>query len=343
MATSEALLVAAESPAHPEVVALIDALDAYQQSLYPPESNHLLDLASLQQPHVLFAVARDGGGRVLGCGALVVADADSDGDSDGDGEDRWAEVKRMYVVPEARGRGVARALLGWLHAQALRRGCRALRLETGIHQAEALGLYGRAGFAPRGPFADYAPDPLSVFMERRLPGLGLERIAGPGAEPDLDGLADTLHACVADGASVGFVMPFGATHARRFWEDLRPSLRDGGRVLWQARLDGRVVGTVSLVLQTPPNGRHRAEVSKLLVHPAARRHGIARALMLEAEDEAYRQARSLLVLDTRTGDSAEALYRSLGYRLAGVVPEYARAADGTDRRDATSVMYKILG
>jgi putative acetyltransferase len=149
-------LIRAEPADQPAVLALIEALDEYQRGLYPPESNHLLDLAALQRPEVLFAVARDAAGEVVGIAALV-----QQGDA--------AELKRMYVPPSQRGRGTARALLAWLQAQALRRGVRRLQLETGIHQPEAIGLYERAGFVRRGPFGDYREDPLSVFMEKLLP------------------------------------------------------------------------------------------------------------------------------------------------------------------------------
>ena len=146
-----------ESPDQPDVVALIDALDAYQRSLYPPESNHLLDLAALCRPEVLFAVARDEAGAVVGCGAVVLR-ADH------------GEVKRMFVSPLARGQGLAKALLHRLEDEARARGCRALMLETGIHQHEALALYERDGYRRRGPFGDYAEDPLSVFMAKSLDG-----------------------------------------------------------------------------------------------------------------------------------------------------------------------------
>jgi len=147
--------VALESPDQPEVIALIEALDAYQDSLYPPESRHALDLSVLVQPHVLFAVVRDGQGTAVGCGAVVLhAPA--------------GELKRMYVSPGARGCGVGRRLLARLEHEALQRGCRVLWLETGPYQPEALRLYAACGFVRRGPFGGYADDPLSVFMEKLL-------------------------------------------------------------------------------------------------------------------------------------------------------------------------------
>ena len=144
-----------ESADQPEVIALIAELDAYQDSLYPPESRHALDLAALTQANVLFAVARGAAGQALGCGAIVVGT-------------EFGELKRMFVSPAARGQGLAQRLLARLEAEAVARGCHLLRLETGPFQPEALGLYARCGYERRGPFGGYADDPLSVFMEKRL-------------------------------------------------------------------------------------------------------------------------------------------------------------------------------
>lgn len=142
-----------ESPNQPEVVALIDLLDAYQLSLYPPESVYALDMNSLLQPNVLFAVARNAEGAAVGCGAIVVTP-------------QFGEVKRLFVHPSARGQGVAQRLLGMLETEALARGCRQFMLETGPSQPEAIGLYQRLGYSVRGPYGGYPDDPLSVFMEK---------------------------------------------------------------------------------------------------------------------------------------------------------------------------------
>jgi putative acetyltransferase len=150
------LRVALEPVDQPDVVALIADLDAFQAPLYPAESNHLLDIDSLKQPNVIFVVARDTGGAALACGAVVLFDG-------------YGELKRMYVRPEARGRGIAKTIIGHLERESARRSCHVLRLETGIRQPEALGLYARAGYERRGRYGDYPDDPLSVFMEKRIP------------------------------------------------------------------------------------------------------------------------------------------------------------------------------
>lgn len=147
--------IALETPDQPQVIALIAALDAYQASLYPAESCHALDLASLLQPGVLFAVARGGHASVIGCAAIVLGP-------------EFGELKRMVVQPAARGQGVAQALLALLQQQAVAQGCRQLMLETGPLQHAALALYARNGFVRCGPFAGYRDDPLSVFMHKPL-------------------------------------------------------------------------------------------------------------------------------------------------------------------------------
>lgn len=149
--------IAIEHPEQPEIIALIDALDAFQKPLYPAGSHHGIDLAALAAPGVLFAVARDAAGKACGCGAVVLLSG-------------YGELKRMYVPPEARGRGLGAALLAFLEQQALANQRSVLRLETGIRQPDALRLYARAGYVQRGPFGQYRSDPNSVFMEKSLCG-----------------------------------------------------------------------------------------------------------------------------------------------------------------------------
>ena len=144
-----------ESPNQPDVIAMLEQLDAYCGELYPPESNHLMDVASLCHPSVVFLVVRDEHGVAAGCGAYVERGG-------------YAEVKRMFVAPAGRGRGTGGQLLAEIVRRARAAGLNALMLETGIHQPEAIGLYERDGFVLREPFGHYQLDPLSIFMERRL-------------------------------------------------------------------------------------------------------------------------------------------------------------------------------
>lgn len=161
------------------------------------------------------------------------------------------------------------------------------------------------------------------------------------AETELDALAEILHDCVLHGASVNFVQPFPMAAARQYWQRQLPDLRDGRTLLFVARRDGMVAGTVMLGLDTPPNQPHRADIKKLLVHSRARRRGLARALMLAAEAEARRRNLTLLTLDTEHGSSAEPLYHGLGYTLLGIMPGYALAADGTTTQPC-AFFYKTL-
>ena len=144
-----------EHPNQPDIVALLAQLDAYFAALYPAESNHLLDIDSLALPDVVFLTARDANARLLGFGAFV--DRGS-----------YAEVKRMMVDPASRGQGVGGQLLGQLVARATAAGFTTLKLEAGISQPEAIGLYQRNGFKYCAPFGHYQPDPLSLFMEKAL-------------------------------------------------------------------------------------------------------------------------------------------------------------------------------
>jgi hypothetical protein len=158
----------------------------------------------------------------------------------------------------------------------------------------------------------------------------------------LSELGALLRACVHDGASVGFVLPYGVDESEAFWRGkVLPSLRAGTLVLFVARHGDSIAGTVQLDYDTMPNQRHRAEVRKLLVHPARRRQGIARALMTELESRARQLQRSLLTLDTRTGDKAEPLYAALGYQTVGVIPQFCRDTQ-EERLDSTTIMYKAL-
>jgi len=157
------MIINTESPDQPDVRAMLARLDAYCAALYPAESNHLPNADALLREEALFLVARDVDGSAVGCAALVNRPAA--GDQDGG---HYGEVKRMFVDETRRGLGTGRKLLEHLTMFARMAGIGILRLETGIHQPEALALYERAGFVRRAPFGDYRDDPLSVFMEKRL-------------------------------------------------------------------------------------------------------------------------------------------------------------------------------
>ena len=138
-------------------------------------------------------------------------------------------------------------------------------------------------------------------------------LAAPVADAALDQLAEVLVDCVEGGASVSFMAPFSArSGAWRSFARSRVRLLSGDTVLLAARLDGKIVGTVQLGLDTPPNQPHRADIRKMLVHRSARGHGIGAALMAAVEEEARRHGRWLLVLDTVPGENGHRLYIRAG-------------------------------
>ena len=141
-------------------------------------------------------------------------------------------------------------------------------------------------------------------------------------------LGEILIDSVEHGASVGFLEPLSPEEADVYWRRIERAVADARCVLLAAKLEGEVVGTVQLDVDTLPNQPHRATVSKLLVHTAARRRGVGEALMRELERIAAEAGRWLLTLDTAT-DAAERLYRRLGYRRAGPIPMYALNPDRT--------------
>jgi putative acetyltransferase len=147
--------IAVESPLQADVRRLIDAAHAYSASLYPAASNHYLATEALAGPDVTFLVARLGG-QAVGTGALKAHDA------------TLGEIKQMWVEPACRGQAIGRLLLQEIERRGRALGLTRLALETGIRQPEAIALYRNAGYGDCEPFADYRPDPLSVFMAKAL-------------------------------------------------------------------------------------------------------------------------------------------------------------------------------
>jgi GNAT superfamily N-acetyltransferase len=162
----------------------------------------------------------------------------------------------------------------------------------------------------------------------------------PVADTALDQLAEVLVDCVEGGASVSFMSPFSQAEALAFFRKVAASVASNDTVLLAARLEGRIVGTVQLGLDTPPNQPHRADIKKMLVHRSARSRGIGAALMARAEEEARRQGRWLLVLDTVPGENGHRVYRRAGWTETGIIPDYALFPDG--RICDTMVMWKRL-
>lgn len=155
----------------------------------------------------------------------------------------------------------------------------------------------------------------------------------------LDGLADVLIDCVDGGASVSFLHPLSRERARAFWRGVARGVAEGERALLVAEDAHGVCGTVHLVLEQPENQPHRADLTKMLVHRRARRHGLGAALLRAAEEAARACGKTLVVLDTASPD-AERLYERAGWRRVGTVPGYALLPDGGPCD--TTFFYRVL-
>ncbi len=168
----------------------------------------------------------------------------------------------------------------------------------------------------------------------------IRRLASTDLEEQLDALAAVLVDCVEGGASVRYMAPFSHKDGRSAFEVVAAEVEHGHRLVLAALADGAVLGTVQVILAAPPNQPHRGEIAQLLVHRSARGRGIAQLLMEGAEAEARAEGKTLLVLDTVTGDAAERLYERLGWTRVGVIPGYALYPDG--RPCDTTIFWKSL-
>jgi putative acetyltransferase len=149
--------IARLDPADPRARALLDQSDAYMATLYPPQSNHMEGVEALQQANVLF-VGASLGAALAGCGAVKTLRDDG----------LYGEIKRVFVAPPFRGRGISRAIMEFLERHLAVQGVPLARLEMGALQPEAMALYRALGYLERPPFGKYQPDPQSLFMEKRL-------------------------------------------------------------------------------------------------------------------------------------------------------------------------------
>src|SRR5690242_4779099 len=160
-----------------------------------------------------------------------------------------------------------------------------------------------------------------------MTALEVVELDAKGVEAAIGELAEVLADCVNGGASVNFMLPYTPGDAAQFFRKVAAGIARGEIVLLAARIGGRIVGTVQLGMDTPPNQPHRGEIRKLLVHRAARNKGVGAALMQRIEDIAKARGRTLLVLDTASA-SAERLYARGGWQRLGMIPDYALLPDG---------------
>ena len=326
------------------------------------------EVAGLLQPDHLVRVAVADDGRLLGwIGAIKTYNY------------AW-ELHPLAVHPERQRQGIGRALVADLEDQLRARGAVTLYLgsddvngQTSVSQVDLypnlpghiagiqnrnghpFEFYQKCGYTVYGLLPDAnGPGKPDILLAKRLaappPVAEMRSGAAPVTVRALSGaearalrgpLAALLRAVVNGGAAVGFLPPLDEAAALAYWDGVAAELDGTGRVLLVAEIGaGDVVGTAQLLPAASANSRHRAEIAKVMVHAALRGQGIGAALMRAVEARARSAGWTTLVLDTRAGEPSERLYRRLGYTAAGVIPDYARSADGS--LHATVYYYKRL-
>lgn len=250
------------------------------------------------------------------------------------------EVCRVYAHPDLHGTGLGRRLLDTAEAHAAGAGATRLHLWTDTRFDRAHRFYEKRGYVRTGPIRalDGVPDVLEFGYAKPIEGVQV--LDAAGAASAVRALADILVACVDGGAGISFLAPLEPAAARSHMAKAARDVAQGRCVLLAAWSRGVLAGTVRVQLDMAQNQPHRAEIAKLLVHPAHRGRGLARALMAAAEAEATRAGRTLLTLDTRTGDAGERLCHRLGWTEAGHIPGYAVTMDGT--LHGTTIFYKTI-
>ncbi|MFI8914698.1 GNAT family N-acetyltransferase [Streptomyces sp. NPDC053513] len=326
-----------ENPSHPHLPTLLTAYHLVNQAEKGAAVATAAELppgyrAEAEDPGGAFAAdtvllaTPPGADEPAGC---VVLKAPEDG--------RAPEIKRLWVAPGARRKGLARALM----AEALRRaaaaGAPAVRLTVWNWREEPLALYRSLGF---GAVESWDDRPDLLCLEKRLDVI--ERLTPAAVRAHAPaGLAALLVDAVDGGASVGFLAPLDAAEAAEWWSGIAGEAERGVRDVWAAQgPDGSLTGVVTLVRVGAANGRHRGEIARLLVHSSARGGGLGQRLLTTAEAHAAATGLRLLVLDTQTGSPAERLYRGAGWTAAGTIPDYAADPAGTLR--PTTLYYKRL-
>ena len=257
------------------------------------------------------------------------------------GDDGAWELKKLYVHPDQHGSGLAHRLLDVAEAHAMAAGAVRLTLWSDTRFTRAHRFYEKRSWVRHGPIRalDDASHTLEFGYAKPLDGVAvLGAAAAASAERRL---AEILVACVDGGASVSFLAPLALDRARAFKRDAAQQVAAGKCILLAAWSRGVLSGTVRVQLDTPQNQPHRADIAKMLVHPDARRQGLAQQLMLAAEQAAMEAGRTLLTLDTFSGSAGERLYRRLGWTEVGTIPGYS--VDAAGRPAATPLVYKRLG
>ncbi|MBP2585729.1 ribosomal protein S18 acetylase RimI-like enzyme [Streptomyces sp. PvR006] len=253
-------------------------------------------------------------------------------------EGRAPEIKRLWVAPEARRKGLAQALMSEALRRAAASGAGAVRLTVWNWRDEPLALYRALGFET---VASWDERPDLLCLEKPFDVIGRLTPDAVRAHAS-DGLAALLLDAVDSGASVGFLASLTASEAAAWWTRAAEEAAGGARDVWAAHgPGGSLTGVVTLVRGGAANGAHRGEIARLLVHRSARGRGLGRRLLATAEAHAAATGLGLLVLDTQTDSPAERLYRGAGWTAAGTIPDFAADPAGVLR--ATTLYYKLLG
>ena len=259
--------------------------------------------------------AAEEGGRVVGMIAVRPVDPGT------------AEICKLYVDAVQRGTGLAARLLAAAEAAA---GPIRLVLWSDTRFARAHRFYEKHSYVRTGPIRPLHDLSHSLEYGYARPWEEIAALDVAGAASAVPRLAALLIACAAEGAPVSFLPPLPPATARAYWERVATQVAGGQRELRVAWDRGVLAGTVTLDLATPPNQPQRAAVKKLLVDPAHRRRGLARALLARVEAAAVARDRRLLTLETAAGGAAETLYRAAGWTETGRLPAALLTAAGAE-------------
>lgn len=239
------------------------------------------------------------------------------------------ELCRVYVHPSQHGGGLGHALVGEAETFAMGAGATRMVLWSDTRFDRAHRFYEKRSYVRDGPIRVLHDISNSLEFGYAKPVDGIALLDAAAAASAERRLADVLSACVAGGASLGFLPPLLPPVARAFWKRVTSGIAAGTHALLCGWSQGVLRGAVVLDLDLPPNQAHRVALRMLLVHPEARRRGLGRALLQRAEQEAVQRQRFLLTLETRAGDAADHMLRKDGWQELGRIPGYTRRADGS--------------
>jgi ribosomal protein S18 acetylase RimI-like enzyme len=315
MTQRRAAILSFERPDSEEARALIGQLDADLLRRYPDlKAVHGLHAHDLSDPSFSFVIAWVDG-RAVGCGALRRLDPSV------------GEVKRMFVQPEFRGRGIARQILETLETRARDLRYASVWLETGIGQPEAIALYKSAGYREFAGFGEYIGNPFSICFEKRLISpatVPTKMVIRQATVNDAKHVADVMNSVIAEGKYTAFDRPFSEEEERDFISSL--STRSALHI---AEIDGNIVGVQSIDLfSTFADSVSHVATMGTWLRSAFRGRGIGRCLAEESFSFARNQGyRKVVIQVLADNDQALSFYRSLGFRDIGLAKEHVRLAN----------------